>query len=85
MVKRNMQVAEHILKKAQAAATSIPVLFITSIVTHILWLQTNMLKYMPERLLTSHHFLFQSYNTGEKQEKFQLSFQKGSLFLLTAV
>lgn len=46
--RRNMQVGENILREVQAAPTSIPVLFITFIMTHILWLQTDMLKYASE-------------------------------------
>lgn len=74
MVKRNMQAGENVLRKVKAAAASIPVLFITFIVTYILWLQTNMLKETPERPTEDTYFLFQSQNRSEKQEKFLLSF-----------
>lgn len=60
MVKRNTQVGENVLRKVQAAPTSVPVLFITFIVTYILWLQTSMLKYTSERPTKDTYFLLQS-------------------------
>lgn len=60
MVKRNMQVGENVLRKVKAAPTSIPALFITFTVTYILWLQTNMIKYISERPTKDTYLFFQS-------------------------
>lgn len=83
MVNRNMQVGENVLWKVQAAPPSIPILFITFIMTHILWLHSHTLTYSSERPTNITQFLV-SVLKWEKAGKVTTFFQKGSLFLLTA-
>lgn len=84
MVNRNMQVGENVLWKVHAAPTSIPILFITFIMTHILWLHSHTLTYSSERPTNVTRFLVSVLKWERKAGKVTTFFQKGSSFLLTA-
>lgn len=74
-----MQVGENVLGKVKTAPTSIPVLFITFIMTYILWQQTNMLKYTSERSKKRHLFLVSVLKYKCKAGKVPVLFSEGQL------